>query len=83
MSTLALTIVPAELGDVVASLTSGVLYVDAAAPVEDQLWAIGEAVEYLRTGRTGSGHRQRHLHLVTAAAMGLDVDEVDAGPRNS
>lgn len=67
MSTLALTIVPAELGDNVASLASGVLYVDAAAPVEDQLWAIGAAVEYLRTGRTASGRRRRHLHLMGGA----------------
>lgn len=63
--TIALTVLPADLGDNVASLTSGVLYVDTSAPVEDQLWAIGEAVRYLQEGRAASGHQRRHLSLVT------------------
>jgi hypothetical protein len=43
---------------------TGRLWVDAAAPVEDQLWVIEEAARYLRTGDPGASRRDRHLRAV-------------------
>lgn len=60
----ALTVLPAPLGDLVAGLSGTTLYVDPSSPADDQLAAIADAVEFLRSGRTTYGRRVRHLRVV-------------------
>lgn len=62
----ALVIRTAALDENVAELRGNVLTVDPTAPADDQLDAIADAVQFLRTGRVSWGRRARHLRAVSA-----------------